>query len=222
MEYAALFILLVLCLFFLSRVLTAEIYSFFYKLSRHEGLSTHILALIFFPGVFIHEMSHFIAAKILLVQTGSINLLPRRDGNYVRLGSVAVSESNFVKEFVIGVAPLLSGMTIIIFLVYFLLQDLSSLNFIKIAISLIGIFVISNTMYASRKDFQSALPFLVTLIVLVLVLAILGVRIPSVDLEFISDFDLTRIFHMGSLYLGIPILIDLVIIVVLRIFNRMW
>ncbi len=222
MEYAALFNILILLLFFLSRILTSEIYTFFYRMTKREGLSTHLLAFLFLPGVIVHELSHYLAAKFLFVPTGKVSLFPKKDGDYVKLGSVSIAQSNILKEFIIGVAPLISGILIILAVVYFLLQDLSGFNFLKIILSLYAIFVVSNTMYASRKDFQAALPFLVTIIVLIIVLVVLDIRLPVITFDLLPQIDLNRIFNMGSIYLGIPIAIDLIFILVLRIFNRMW
>ena len=222
MEYAALFFILILLLFFLSRVLTSEIYSFFYKTTRSENFSIGILSAVLFIGVFVHEMAHFLTAKFLLVPTGKVSLFPKKDGDYLKLGSVSVAQSNILKEFIIGVAPLVVGIISILLLVYFMIQDLSGFNFLKIILSLMGIFVISNTMYASRRDFQAALPFLVAVITLGFVLIILNIRFPIVTISFLPAIDFSRIFYMGSIYLGIPIIIDLSIIIIFRIFNRLW
>ncbi len=222
MEYFALFNLLILALFLLSRQLTSEIYLFFLSISKRESFATGGLALVFFPGVVIHEIAHYMAAKFLFVHTGRISFMPKREGNYVKLGSVSVAESNFFKEFIIGVAPLFVGVIFILSIVFFMLQDFSSFNIIKIILSVIAIFVISNTMYASRKDLQAALPFLVFIIVVGIVLFVVDVRVPNIPIEWLPEIDINRIFYMGSLFLIIPILIDLGIILVLRIFNRMW
>lgn len=222
MEYAALFFLLILILFFLSRLLTSEIYKFLFTISKNESLSIKILAFIFFPGVFVHEMSHYLAAKFMFVSTGKINFLPKKEGDYLKLGSVSVAQSNFIKEFVIALAPLAVGVLVILFLVYFMLQDLDGYDFLKILLSLIFIFLVSNTMYTSRRDLSAALPFLVSVLTLGIILIILNFRFPVLDLSYLPSIDLNRIFYMGSLYLGIPILIDLIIILVFRFFDRMW
>ncbi len=221
MEYAALFIFLILLLFFLSKRLTSEIFSFFYKITKSENFSMKVLAFLFFPGVVVHELSHYIAAKFLFVPTGKVSFWPRREGDYVRLGSVSVAESNFVKEFIIGVAPLFVGIVSILIAVYFLIQDFAGFDLLKIAICIYAIFVISNTMYASRKDLQAALPFLVTILTLGIILIILGFRFPVVSFDNIPQIDFNRVFYMGSLFLGIPIIIDLLTIFILRIFNRL-
>jgi len=195
---------------------------FFYQFAKNENFSTMAIAFIFFPGAVIHELSHFLAAKLMLVPTGKISLLPKREGNYIKLGSVSVAESNILKEFIIGVAPLFVGIIFILSIVYFFLIPNSGFAILKIIISLYTIFVISNTMYASRKDFDAALPFLVSLIILGIVFVVVGIRVPQITLEWLPALDMTRIFYTGFLFLAVPVVIDLTIILLLRIFNRMW
>lgn len=222
MEYFVVFNLILLLLFFLSRLLTSQIYLFFHKGTRNESVSTGILYIIFFPGVLVHELSHYLTAKFLFVPTGKISLFPKREGNYIKLGSVSVAQSNILKEFLIGVSPLVVGTFLIIWIVYFFLTDLSNLGVIKVILSGYCIFVISNTMYASRKDLQAALPFMVTFITLGIISIIIGIRIPEVTASWLPIFNFSKIFFLGSIYLGIPIAIDLMIILLIRFFGRMW
>ena len=69
-----------------------------------------IFALIFFPGVLLHELSHFLSAKILGVQTGKFSLIPQAqpDGK-LRLGYVETASGGFVRDALIGAAPLVTG-----------------------------------------------------------------------------------------------------------------
>ena len=62
------------------------------------------------PGIIIHELSHWLTAKLLGVQTGEISLWPsRRPGNQMRMGSVRVARTDPFRASLIGVAPLISG-----------------------------------------------------------------------------------------------------------------
>ena len=62
------------------------------------------------PGILIHELSHWLAARLLGVQTGKITLWPsRRRGNQMRMGSVRVARTDPLRASLIGVAPLISG-----------------------------------------------------------------------------------------------------------------
>ena len=67
-----------------------------------------IFSFIFLPGVFLHELSHFIMAKLLGVRTGRFSLLPQSlpDGR-LQLGYVETTRSDIVRDSLIGAAPLI-------------------------------------------------------------------------------------------------------------------
>ena len=65
----------------LQRSLHREIQAFLLILTRRTGLTEAIFALIFLPGVFLHELSHFLMAKVLGVQTGKFSLIPQAQPN---------------------------------------------------------------------------------------------------------------------------------------------
>lgn len=97
-------------LLFLQRRLHQEIMGVFLLLTRNQGMSILMFSLLFFPGVLLHEMSHWLTAKLLGVRTGKIWLIPERmpDGN-LRMGYVEAAPVDFVRESLIGFAPLLFG-----------------------------------------------------------------------------------------------------------------
>ena len=63
-----------------------------------------------FPGVLLHELSHFVMARLLRVRTGRFSLLPSlmEDGK-LRLGFVETDETDLLREALIGTAPLITG-----------------------------------------------------------------------------------------------------------------
>jgi hypothetical protein len=94
----------------LQRSLHREIQAFFLILTRRAGLTETIFALIFFPGVFLHELSHFLMAKLLGVQTGKFSLIPQAQPNgKLRLGYVETASGGFIRDALIGAAPLVTG-----------------------------------------------------------------------------------------------------------------
>jgi hypothetical protein len=101
---------------FLQRFLHREIQAFFLVLTRNTKATQVIFASIFLPGVFLHELSHYLMAKILQVPTGRFSLLPKlqRDGR-LRLGYVETASGGFIRDALIGIAPLLSGCLFIAF-----------------------------------------------------------------------------------------------------------
>lgn len=79
-----------------------------------------LYAIILLPGVFLHELSHWVAATLLGVRTGAISLIPRlQDDGSVQLGYVEYYKGRTLgplRESVIGGAPLIVG-TAVIFLI---------------------------------------------------------------------------------------------------------
>jgi hypothetical protein len=60
--------------------------------------------------VFLHELSHYAMAVVLQVKTGAFSLLPRPLPNgKLRLGYVETVQTDWVREALIGSAPLLAG-----------------------------------------------------------------------------------------------------------------
>jgi hypothetical protein len=97
-------------LVFLQRRLHREIQAVFLILTRHPGVTIGVFALIFIPGVFLHELSHFVMAKILGVRTGRFSLIPSPmpDGR-LQMGYVETERSDIVRDALVGAAPILFG-----------------------------------------------------------------------------------------------------------------
>jgi hypothetical protein len=101
---------------FLQRSLHREIQAFFLILTRNPGATQVLFALIFFPGVLLHESSHFLMAKLMGVETGNFSLIPQAqpDGK-LRLGYVETASGGFVRDALIGAAPLVTGSLFVAF-----------------------------------------------------------------------------------------------------------
>jgi hypothetical protein len=101
-------------LLFLQRSLHHEIQAIFLIITRSPNLTIGIFSLIFFPGVFIHELSHLVMAKLLRVRTGRFSLLPQVLPNgSLQLGYVEAAHADILRDSLVGVAPLISGMLFI-------------------------------------------------------------------------------------------------------------
>jgi hypothetical protein len=82
----------------------------FLLISRDPVITIWLFSLMFFPGILLHETSHFLTAKVLGVRTGKFSLLPRAlPGGRLQLGSVEVAQTDVVRDSIIGVAPLIAG-----------------------------------------------------------------------------------------------------------------
>jgi len=101
---------LIFCQAFLARHLHRAIQAIFLLITRRNDLSLVLFSLIFAPGVLMHEASHYLMALLLQVRTGKFSLIPRPlpDGR-LQLGFVETSQVDFVRDAMIGAAPLLAG-----------------------------------------------------------------------------------------------------------------
>ncbi len=104
------FILAILALLWLQRVLHREIQAVLLILTRNPALTVGLFSLFFFPGVFLHEFSHFLMAKLLFVRTGGFSLIPQSlpDG-HLRMGYMETAQTDVARDSLIGAAPVLAG-----------------------------------------------------------------------------------------------------------------
>ena len=220
-----LFFLELFLLFYLSSLLTKSLSFFFFRLTKNKTLTIQLLALIFLPGVIVHELAHLIVAGVLFVRTGEIEFLPKlRDSpsgeGELKLGSVEIAKTDPVRRAVIGFAPILAGLTIIVTTFYYLdANSLISSGFWKIAIIIYVFFQIGNTMFSSKKDLEGTLELLLTIGVVMALFYIIGVRLDFSFVQSFGFFDLEGFLRKLNLFLLAPIAIDIFIILILRIFR---
>jgi hypothetical protein len=117
------FIFMLLPLILLQRLLHREIQAVFLILTRDTRLTMGIFSMIFLPGVFLHELSHFVLAKILRVRTGKFSIFPQSlpDGR-LQLGYVETARSDIVRDSLIGAAPLIVGTLFVAYVAIYHLQ----------------------------------------------------------------------------------------------------
>ena len=117
------FILILVPLILLQRLLHREIQAVFLILTRDTRLTMGIFAILFLPGVFLHELSHFVMAKILRVRTGKFSIFPQSlpDGR-LQLGYVETARSDVVRDSLIGAAPLIVGTLFVAYVAIYHLQ----------------------------------------------------------------------------------------------------
>ena len=104
------FILMLLPLVILQRLLHREIQVVTLLITRNIQLTLAIFSILFFPGVLLHETSHFLMAKILRVKTGKFSVIPKPLSNgRLQMGYVEVEQTDFIRDSLIGLAPLIAG-----------------------------------------------------------------------------------------------------------------
>ncbi len=106
---ATLFLLLV------QRALHRHIQGVVLLLTGNANLAALVHFLVLLPGVIVHELSHWLAAKLLGVRVGPISIGPeRKRGKQMRFGSVQIGRADPVRESLIGLAPLIVGTALVL------------------------------------------------------------------------------------------------------------
>lgn len=182
-------------LLFFQRSLHRELQGIFLLLTRKPVLTIGLYSLLFFPGVLLHEGSHYVMARLLRVRTGRVSLIPRpiKGGTKLQLGFVETVPSDVVRDALIGAAPLITGGVLVAYIGIvrmgliplwgFPFQGDSASFFQAIAllpaqpdfwIWFYFAFVISSTMFPSPSDRQAWLPLAAILVILLALALIAG------------------------------------------------
>lgn len=216
MIYFLIFASELILLFIISKKLINALARIIYKLTKSHKVVVHTLAILFLPGTIIHELGHLLFAGVMLVPVGELSVMPEIEETGAKLGSVQIGQTDPLRRMVIGVAPILLGM-ILIFSI-FLLVKIGISPWWQVFLALYFIFQIANTMFSSRKDLEGAIGFLAIVTVAIIILIVLYFFNPTLigqmwlwlntlDLEMVSSF-----FKTASIYLILPVVLDLSII----------
>lgn len=109
-------------LIFLQRWIHAHLHGVSLLLTGRPEWAVIAYAVVLFPGVLLHETSHWLSATLLGVRTGGVSLVPRRqpDGT-LQLGYVEYYRGRTLdplRESLIGGAPLIAGTAVILLIGY--------------------------------------------------------------------------------------------------------
>ncbi len=162
-------------LLLMKRWLSRHLYGLGLLLTGNHDIAILSYFLLLFPGVLVHELSHWLTAKLLRVRTGRISIGPSRKGRgATRFGAVSVAKSDPLRGSLIGLAPLLTGSALILLIAYLIfgltvprelainspIQDLLSTLWSYFSVPnfwlwVYLIFSISNAMLPSETDRQA-------------------------------------------------------------------
>ena len=94
----------------LHRWLEAHLQGLACLITGHPRVAVWMFFIVFLPGTLVHELSHWLLAKLLGVRTGRLEIWPqeKRDGA-VWLGAIQVGRADPLRSSLIGLAPLLVG-----------------------------------------------------------------------------------------------------------------
>lgn len=223
MIYLAVFIFELLILFLSSKATINSIARFVYLFSKSREVAIHTIAFLFLPGTILHELSHVIVAGVLMVHTGAVEFVPQIHEDGVRLGTAEVGKTDFIRRALIGVAPVLVGLSIILgILFYFSFSIISgqSYAFWVYPVLFYLIFVVGNTMFSSKKDLEGSVGIVVLMISIVIASFLLGYTQPFVYLTDQLNNNLSGYIIKAMLFLLVPLSINVSIILLTRIFTH--
>lgn len=173
----------------LQRWIHTHLHGLSLLLTGKPDRAVYLYAIILFPGVLLHELGHWVTARLLGVRTGSFSVIPKRrpDGT-IQLGYVEYYKGptlDPIRESLVGGAPLIVGTLVILLIslkifdvtnlaaavetgqvdaVTVALADFFSTPFVVLWVYLI--FAISNAMLPSASD-RSAWPaFIIAMVIL--------------------------------------------------------
>jgi hypothetical protein len=123
------FVILLALLIELGRWVTRQVQTIGWLVTGDENATMVVYYLLMFPGIVLHEASHYFTAKLLGIKVTSFRLGPRRHKNAksIELGSVTVNSGGPIRDSLVGVAPFVAG-TLVLLAVSYLILDVRALG----------------------------------------------------------------------------------------------
>jgi hypothetical protein len=192
-------------LLWIKRWITRHLQELSLRWVGDPDVALFVYFVIVLPGVVLHELSHWLMAKILGVRVSRLAIGPVRRGNSPRvsLGSVRVAKVDPLRASLIGLAPLLGATAVILVIGNLVLgvdelaramtgsahQLLSRVGLLvqvpDFWLWLYLIFSVSNTMLPSESDMSAVRPVLIFLTIAGLVFLILS-GTPNIPQEIVD------------------------------------
>ena len=211
------FLIELFIVFLSSRYIFKFLFLFFLVLTKSQKVAIVCLSVIFFIGVVIHELSHMFTAEVLSVKTHGIEMIPELQNGKLKMGSVSVSKTDFVRAFLIGIAPLIIGCSIVISSLWFIQKTFtlhsvfSSFPAILITIFIMYLlFVIANTMFSSKKDMEGAVELLIIFVVFEVGAFFVHVPVNQFIISLASNSNFEKVMQEIDFLFAIPVGINLV------------
>ncbi len=93
----------------LKRWISTHLQGVAFLLTGSPQAAMWVFWVMFLPGTFLHEISHWLTAKMLGVKTGKFSLWPKKRRGQLQMGAVQVEVGDPFRHSLIGLAPLIFG-----------------------------------------------------------------------------------------------------------------
>lgn len=188
-----------LILAWLSSQLSVRTQLVVYYATGSLDLATVAIFLLLLPGVFVHELSHWLAARLLGLRTSKFRVWPKRRRDRIGLGSVSVQQGGTWRDSAVGMAPLIAGSALLalvgaaVFQSDLMLQQLAQGRLLDTvgaffdalaqpdgAVWAYALFVIGNSMMPSKSDRQPLRLLLLYVAFVALIYVVVGLPIEPI------------------------------------------
>lgn len=217
----------------LQQWLHRHIQGFGLALTGNPGCAVRLLFYLLLPGIVLHELSHYLVAKLLLVQTGNFKIgVGQTKGRLISLGSVNIQRADPLRESLIGVAPFVVGISAI-WLIVGLGFDLWPLGGLSIGeffsrvqqyandwttwLDLYLIFAVSTSMIPSESDREPWGPIILFIGLGTAILVLLGWT-PRIPTEIVTQA--RNWLDALTMALGIAVIVNAGVAVMLGLFEH--
>lgn len=171
-----------------------------------HNIAVWIWSLFFLPGTIVHELSHFFAAAMTGARTGKVEIFPEflddsKKSGSVALGYVQTQKLNLVQGFIVGVAPFISGLVLLVYLASQIPNAYFSGDIATLLFQIYLFFVFANSFFLSWSDVRQVLPLVIISIISVIFISIAGIswQIPKFDnqVQTLNTLSLTILISAG-------------------------
>lgn len=199
MESIFFVILSLVLLYFSKHKLSGEFSRLIHKFGGNRNTLIVLWSIVFLPGTVIHEMSHLIFAMLTGARTGKIEIFPRfleedweneEQGTGVTLGSVQTQKLNLIQGFLVGTAPFIVGIALLIWLASMIQASFSQSSYYLLLLQGYLFFTISNSFFPSWTDIKQVIPLTVVTAIAMLIFWLIGIKVvmsPNNQLSGVAD-----------------------------------
>lgn len=205
-------------LFFISHMTTNSFFHFLRLLTQNEKFTFSLVAILYLPGTIIHEMSHFFAALILFLRVRDVCIFPSVQKNYIKLGSVTYERKDFIRGFLVGIAPLGGGMLVLYSIGFF--HFFPSHYFFLNVLFIYIIFAVSSTMFSSSQDLVDFLYMIPLFVIAAGFVYIFHIDIARVAENRLFVSQILPLIKTINIYLLFSLIINIVAIIFLTVSIR--
>ncbi len=109
----------IVAIWWVGRTLFEHLFTLVFLATNSKNTSAIAVFVFLYPGVFLHEFSHWLAAYLLGLRPSKFTLKPKITKNNLKMGSVTIRSGGPIADSIVGVAPFITGSIVLVLIGYF-------------------------------------------------------------------------------------------------------